>query len=93
LQYPISEWHSQDKQRTIIASLDQPQTEESTTGMKVFQTKWASGSWTDQLEDALPDAQLVLVFGGKQALAGNNFYQDLRLHFPQAHILTASTSG
>jgi hypothetical protein len=60
--------------------------------MKVEQSIWtAGGGWAPQ--PGLAQAQLVLVFGAKDALADPERFAELRKAYPAAHLLGGSTAG
>lgn len=60
--------------------------------MKAEQFKWNGKDWT-HTGDALPDADLVLYFGGQGLLDSGERYRELRGRYPDAHILGCSTGG
>jgi len=60
--------------------------------MKVALNIWnKQKSW--QNKDALPDAQLVIYFGGKGTLDSGEHYRELKSLYPKAHLLGCSTGG
>jgi hypothetical protein len=60
--------------------------------VKVEQSTWSeSGGW--QAPPALPDAQLVLVFGDRAALTSLEFTSSLPPRWPKAAIIGCSTAG
>src|ERR1051325_4873955 len=62
--------------------------------MKTVQTVWSEpGGWGDAAPDGLPDAQLVLLFGGTKQLSEARWMADLRRAYPRAHLFGCSTAG
>jgi len=60
--------------------------------MKVALSTWNKETFW-QGKDALPDAQLVIYFGGKGTLDSGEHYQELKSLYPKAHLLGCSTGG
>ena len=61
--------------------------------MRVNQLSWSEAAgWTAVPADRR-NADLVFLFGGRQALASGARYHELRAMFPDAHILGCSTGG
>jgi hypothetical protein len=52
--------------------------------MQAHQWSWTEAGWRGVNSS---DPSLVLFFGARAALAGGARYRDLRVMFPQAHIL------
>ncbi|MCU0570113.1 MAG: FIST C-terminal domain-containing protein [Oculatellaceae cyanobacterium Prado106] len=62
--------------------------------MQIKQTRWTlEQGWQEAALPALPEAQLVLLFGQPQALQSSVYQADLRRAYPQAHLLGCSTAG
>jgi hypothetical protein len=62
--------------------------------MKVTQCHWsASGGWEPHAPEGLPGAQLVLVFGSKDALRGGAPLAAVEAVHPDAVVLGCSTAG
>ncbi len=62
--------------------------------MKVSQAQWTqSGSWNDGFDGDDCSPQLVLLFGGSNALQSEQAMNDLRSRWPDAVILGCSTAG
>src|SRR5688500_18247682 len=63
--------------------------------MKVEQKLWhATHGWTQvSHRDLKNSAGLVLAFGNRAVLNDPERYYELKKHYPNAHILTCSTSG
>ncbi len=63
--------------------------------MHIEQLRWTDNEgWQPEGNSKLGDnAQLVLAFGGREALSNSDRYQELRQTYPQANIVTCSTSG
>ncbi len=63
--------------------------------MKLEQQQWTSnGGWTQITDNHLKDsADLVFAFGGRNVLSDNSHYEELRALYPNAKILSGSTSG
>jgi len=63
--------------------------------MKIEQRRWTNeGGWELVTENGLNEtANLVLAFGGRDNLADSTRYNEIREFYPNAHILTGSTSG
>ena len=63
--------------------------------MQIAQRRWTvADGWTDVVGvGGLPDAQLVLVFGGGAALADPARGEEIRAAFPSARIVGCSTAG
>ncbi len=60
--------------------------------MKVTTHIWsAAAGWKDQ--PPLPDAHLVIYFGGKGTLDSGERYRELKNLYPKAHLLGCSTGG
>lgn len=62
--------------------------------MKIEQRKWSAGCWEtlSAIEEA-ERAQLVLVFGDRKILEDPKRFEEMRKMYPNAHILSASSSG
>ena len=61
--------------------------------MKITQKHYQEGSFTGLDEADLPEAQLVLAFGGREAVSNASFYDDLRTQYKDANIILCSTAG
>ena len=61
--------------------------------MRIEQRVWSKGGWTPSDGLALEDAQLVLVFGGRDALAEGEWASELRRSYPTAIAFGCSTAG
>ncbi len=64
--------------------------------MKVLSSSYNNGIFTNHPDSGKIDTQkvqLVLGFGARSILTGDDFYQQLRLTYPAAKIVFASTSG
>jgi len=64
--------------------------------MKVLTSSYSNGIFTDHPDSGKIDTkkvQLVLGFGARSILTGDDFYEQLRLAYPAANIAFASTSG
>ncbi len=64
--------------------------------MKTTQIHYQSGGWLTQPESSnfsAQNAQLVLVFGAGEIISKAEFYNELLKRFPNAHIVSSSTSG
>ena len=63
--------------------------------MKTEQKKWNnSKGWNKSEAGALKNsAQLVLVFGGTQALKEKNHFNEIKSFYPKANIILCSTAG
>jgi hypothetical protein len=63
--------------------------------MKTEQHHWKNNTgWISTKGHELKDtAQLVLVFGSRQALQDAQKFADLREMYPKAHLLLGSTAG
>jgi hypothetical protein len=60
--------------------------------MHTDQLSWReSGGW--QSSERSGEADLVLFFGTRQALAGGSRYRELQTMYPRAHLLGCSTGG
>ncbi|MCC5833018.1 MAG: FIST C-terminal domain-containing protein [Chlamydiales bacterium] len=63
--------------------------------MKIEQKRWAASSGWETLKafDEAQTAQLVLAFGERDVLEDAKRYEEMREMYPNAHILSASSSG
>ena len=62
--------------------------------MRISQSVWkATPGWASPLNLAAIAADLVLVFGSRNALSDGERYADIREAFPGAHIVCSSTAG
>ncbi len=62
--------------------------------MQVKQHLWSEGKgWLDPLSIADFKPNLVLAFGGVDALANDNVYGEIRKMYPDAEVVMASTAG
>lgn len=63
--------------------------------MKIEQKKWtAQSGWKTFSSAPLPaQPDLVLIFGGNEALKNKALFDEIRSWYPQARIITASTAG
>jgi hypothetical protein len=63
--------------------------------MNIEMTRWLSSNlWEPQKPSRLSKtAQLVLAFGDTQRLSEPHIFQEIRLIYPQAHIMSCSTAG
>ncbi|HEX2079454.1 MAG TPA: FIST N-terminal domain-containing protein [Longimicrobium sp.] len=62
--------------------------------MRIEQRKWtAAGGWEGSGEPLGADAGLVLLFGGREAVAGPGCWDQLRARYPRAHVVGCSTAG
>ncbi len=63
--------------------------------MLIDQRRWSEATgWTaTRAATAMPPAQLVLVFGAREALADPGIISTVRRAHPQAHLLGCSTAG
>jgi len=63
--------------------------------MKTEQRKWtAAGGWETTLDNQLSQsANFVLAFGGRSALSNESFFSEIKNFYPNAIILSGSTSG
>lgn len=63
--------------------------------MKTEQRRWTSGSsWESITDNNLKDvANLVFVFGGRNALSDKSRFDEIKKFYPNSHILLGSTSG
>ncbi|TAH07591.1 MAG: histidine kinase [Sphingobacteriia bacterium] len=64
--------------------------------MKTTQIHYQSGGWLTQPESSnfsAQNAQLVLVFGAGEIISKAEFYNELSKRFPNANIVSSSTSG
>jgi hypothetical protein len=60
--------------------------------MKLVQTRWSEAAgWSDR--SGLPEAQLVLVFGGTKEIVEAKWMADLRAAHPSAHLFGCTTAG
>lgn len=61
--------------------------------MKTSQAKWTKeGGWKD-VGPPLPEADLVLAFGGTGIVSSGHALSQLRERYPKAHLLGCSTAG
>jgi hypothetical protein len=62
--------------------------------MRIAQQVWsATAGWMPETASALPDAQLVLVFGGTTSVQDPSAMSALRKGFPRALLFGCSTAG
>lgn len=61
--------------------------------METEQRIWTPGQGWSSAKGGLPDAQVVLVFGAKGALADPARMKDIKAAYPQAHFIGGSTAG
>jgi hypothetical protein len=62
--------------------------------MKTEQTLWtAPGQWQPEPPGKLQAAQLVLIFGSRSILEGEQQLREIRQAYPQAQLLGCSTAG
>ena len=63
--------------------------------MRTEHLSFSSGRWWGALDGPAPlrGAQLVLVFGEREALAGADFLAPLRDRYPDARIVSCSSGG
>ncbi len=63
--------------------------------MKIEQKKWvAESGWKTFSEGHFTkDPELVLVFGGNNALKDKKLFDEIRSWYPKSHIVSASTAG
>lgn len=59
--------------------------------MRTEQRIWTPSGWNAKPD--LHDAQLVLVFGSRQALSDRNRFAEIRQAYPKAHVAGGSTAG
>jgi hypothetical protein len=69
-------------------------TNQKQPAMKTEQKHWIGSSWTTVSDAGISqDANLVLVFGGREALSAPSRFEEIKSLYPNAHILCGSTSG
>ena len=62
--------------------------------MKTEQRKWTSGTWNTLSDNGLSEsANLVLAFGGRDALSDSARFDEIRAFYPNAEILSGTTAG
>ncbi len=62
--------------------------------MRIHQQVWTEASgWVSLRGYPVEDAQLVLVFGGREVLSAPHILDELRRTHPRAHLLGCSTAG
>jgi hypothetical protein len=61
--------------------------------MRIEQRVWSKGGWTPGAERPLVDAQMVLLFGGREVLAEREWAPELRRTHPHAIVFGCSTAG
>jgi len=62
--------------------------------MKTEQRRWNSGEWESISDNGLSDsANLVLAFGGRNALSDAARFDEIRSFYPNANILSGTTAG
>lgn len=62
--------------------------------MKIKQYYFASGKWNSIDKNSVPDANLILIFGSRpNLLESSGYLNQLQELFPQAQIVSCSTSG
>jgi len=62
--------------------------------MKTEQRRWNSGEWETISDNGLSDsANLVLVFGGRNALSDAARFDEIKSFYPNANILSGTTAG
>ena len=62
--------------------------------MKTEQRKWNSGTWNTISDNGLSEnANLVLVFGSRNALSDSARFEEIRAFYPNAEILSGTTAG
>ena len=61
--------------------------------METEQRIWEAGKGWTPAKGNLADAQVVLVFGAKGALANPVHFQEIQAQYPKAHIIGGSTAG
>jgi hypothetical protein len=61
--------------------------------MQTSRLHWEQGSGWTGLDAGMTGAGLVLYFGSREVLAPGGAYEELRSHFPAAHLLGCSAGG
>lgn len=62
--------------------------------MKIEQRKWTSAAgWSNPQTAIDQKPQLVLAFGSTNVLSDPNRFDEIKVFYPDAHIITASTAG
>jgi hypothetical protein len=74
----------------MLTSAASPQ--QGRSAMKLVQRRWSeTAGWTEC--NPLPEAQLVLIFGGTKQIASAAWMSEVRTAYPKAHLFGCTTAG